>query len=553
MNIIHLLYMDNNPDEGFKNIKQIYENLTYFDQYGSSVIMLIIITIVLFVAISYCYTMINIQPVLDDWTNQRCKPQYLPIAGFITHPDGVTAAEYTSQNFTYCTQNILSSIAGNALQPLTFVTSSFQNILNNIKFALNAVRGMFDKIRGFFQSVTKELMGRILNIMVPLQQIIISFRDLIGKIQGTMTAGLFTLLGSYYTLQSLLGAIAQFIVIILIALAILVAVLWVLPFTWGFAAVNTGIFMAISIPMAIILTFFKNTLHINGLKGIPHIKCFDKNTYIIMNDGNSKKIKDIETGDILANNNMVTGKIVVETKGSVIYELDDIFVSDSHIIKYGDKWIPVSKHPNAKKCTYYTEPYLYCLNTTNKTITINEYIFTDWDEISDEDIINIQKNTNHMFNGKNDIHKFLDSGFVGNTEIKLNDGIIKQIKDIHVGDILENNVIVYGIVEINGKSLNGQYTYNLGNKLIQGGPNLTICDKNINISSTLNLIEIFDSYLDNQVNCKKPINKIENKLYHLLTNKKTFYVDNIQFYDYNASIDLFLDKSKGKLLSMKYV
>jgi hypothetical protein len=250
---------------------------------------------------------------------------------------------------------------------------------------------------------------------------------------------------------------------------------------------------------------------------------------------------------------MVTGKIVVETKGSVIYELDDIFVSDSHIIKYGDKWIPVSKHPNAKKCTYYTEPYLYCLNTTNKTITINEYIFTDWDEISDEDIINIQKNTNHMFNGKNDIHKFLDSGFVGNTEIKLNDGIIKQIKDIHVGDILENNVIVYGIVEIDGKSLNGQYTYNLGNKLIQGGPNLTICDKNINVSSTLNLIEIFDSYLDNQVNCKKPINKIENKLYHLLTNKKTFYVDNIQFYDYNASIDLFLDKSKGKLLSMKYV
>ena len=37
------------------------------------------------------------------------------------------------------------------------------------------------------------------------------------------------------------------------------------------------------------------------------------------------------------------------------------------------------------------------------------------------------------------------------------------------------------------------------------------------------------------------------------SNKKTFYVHNIRFYDYNASIDLFLDKSKGKLLSMKYV
>jgi hypothetical protein len=542
-----------NGNGGIENIKQMYDNLTYFDQYGSSVIMLIIITIVLFIAISYCYTMINIQPVLDDWPNQRCKPQYLPIAGFITHPEGVTATEYTSQNFTYCTQNILSGIAGDALKPLTFVTSSFQNVIANISNAINDVRGMFDKIRGFFQSVVQEIMGRLANIMVPLQEIIISFKDLIGKIQGALTTSLFTLLGSYYTLKSLLGAIAQFLITILIALAASIAIMWAVPFTWGFAAVNTGIFMAIAIPLAIMLSFLSNTLHINGLKSIPHVKCFDKNTRIAMNNGQSKKIKDIEVGDILTNNNMVTGKIMVETKGSIMYELDDIFVSDSHIIKYGDKWIPVSKHPNARKSTYYQEPYLYCLNTANKTIAINEYVFSDWDEINDEDIDNIKKNANHLFNERKDIHKYLDGGFVGNTEIKLKNGAEKQIKDICVGDVLENNENVYGIVEIDGRSLNGQYIYNLGNKIVEGGPNLNICDKNINVSTTLNLSEKSDNYLDNQINYKKSTNKIENKLYHLLTNKKTFCINNIRFYDYNASIDLFLDKSKGKLLSMKYV
>jgi hypothetical protein len=542
-----------NKNDGFTNLKSMYDNQTYFDQYGSSVIMLIILIFVLFCVISYCLIMVNAQPIIDDWPNQRCKPQIMPIAGLITHPDGVTASEYTAQNFTYCTQNILTSITGEALQPLTYVTSSFTAIANGISNALNSIRGMFDKIRGFFESISKEIMGRIMNIMAPLQEIIISFRDLIGKIQGTMTAGLFTALGSYYTLKSMLGAIAQFIIIILIAMAVIIVILWILPFTWGAAAAGTAVFLGISIPMAIILQFFNDKLHINGLKSIPHLKCFDKNTYITMNEGNSRKINDIQVGDILANNNMVTGKIMVETKGSIMYELDEIFVSDSHIVKYGDKWIPVSKHPNAKKCTFYQEPYLYCLNTTNKTIVINGYIFSDWDEINDEDIINIQKNTNHMFNEKNDIHKCLDGGFVGNTEIKLNDGIVKQIKDIRVGDILENNTSVYGIVEIDGRSLNSQYIFNLGNKIVQGGPNLTICDKNINVTSTLNLIENYDSYLDNQINCKKPLSKIENKLYHLLTNKKTFYVNNIRFYDYNASIDLFLDKSKGKLLSMKYV
>ena len=542
-----------NKNDGFENLKSMYDNQTYFDQYGSSVIMLIILIFVLFCVISYCLVMVNVQPIIDDWPNQRCKPQIMPIAGLITHPEGVTSSEYTAQNFTYCTQNILTSITGDMLQPLTYVTSLFGDIAQGISNAINDVRGMFDKIRTFFESISKEIMGRIMNIMAPLQQIIISFRDLIGKIEGSMTAGLFTALGSYYTLKSMLGAVAQFIIIILIAMAVVIVILWILPFTWGAAAAGTAVFLGISIPMAIILQFFNDKLHINGIKSIPHLKCFDKNTYITMNEGNSRKINDIQVGDILANNNMVTGKIMVETKGSIMYELDDIFVSDSHIVKYGDKWIPVSKHPNAKKCTFYQEPYLYCLNTTNKTIVINGYIFSDWDEINDEDIINIQKNTNHMFNEKNDIHKCLDGGFVGHTEIKLNDGIVKQIKDIRVGDILENNTSVYGIVEINGRSLNGQYIFNLGNKIVEGGPNLTICDKNINVTSTINLIENYDSYLDNQINCKKPTSKIENKLYHLLTNKKTFYVHNIRFYDYNASIDLFLDKSKGKLLSMKYV
>jgi hypothetical protein len=496
--------------------------------------------------------MINAQPIIDDWANQRCKPQYLPIAGFITHPEGISATEYTTQNFTYCTQNILSNITGAALQPLTFVTETIQNVVENIKNSLNSIRAMFDKIRTFFQSIAEELMGRLMNIMIPLQQIIISFKDLMGKIQGTMTAGLFTLLGSYYTLKSMMGSIAQMIVTILIGLAASIAVLWAVPFTWGVAAINTGIFLAIAIPMAIILAFMSDVLNIKALK-IPKVKCFDKNTSIVMNDGTEKIIQDISLGDILADNNIVTGKMIVETEGSIMYELDNIIVSNSHIVKYLDKWIPVSNHPNSKKCAYYQEPYLYCLNTSSKTIVINNHVFSDWDEITNEDINNIQQNSNHIFYEKTDIHKFIDSGFVGNTEIKLKNGNIKCIKDICVGDILENGEDVYGIVEIDGTNLVGQYVYYLGNKIIEGGPNLTICDSKINIWTTINLVEKIDNSLEKYSNYKKQKDKIDNKLYHLLTDKKTFSINQIKFYDYNATIDLFLDKTRGKLLSMKYV
>jgi hypothetical protein len=533
--------MDN---QGLQNITKMYEKLNYFDQYGGSVILFIIITIILILIISYCLIMINAQPIIDDWANQRCKPNIIPFAGLITHPEGVSASEYTSQNFNYCTQNILSSITGTAVEPLTFITNLLSSMAEKIKNDIQSVRAMFDKVRTMFQEVSQEIMGRVINITIPLQQIVISFKDLLAKIQGVMTAGLFTVLGSYYTLKSLLGAIAQFIITILIALAVIIVILWIIPFTWGAAAVNTVIFVALAIPMALILAFMVDVLHVQTNLSIPRIKCFDKNTEITMNDGSIKKISEIKTGDILLDDNEVTACIKVETKGSKLYNLDDIVVSNSHIVKYLGKWIPISKHPDAIKYAYYTEPYLYCLNTSNKTIQIGKYTFTDWDEIYDNDIDEIVVNPFIPINNLNEIHCKIDSGFKGDTKIKLNDGTLIDIKDINVGNILENGEEVYGIVEINGKNVLEQFEYNLGKDLvIEGTSNLLICDKKINHVSTLTINK----------NNKKLLNNKHDKLYHLLTSKDSFYIGNIRFYDYNASIDILLEKSKGKILSMKYV
>lgn len=516
MNIIHLLYMDNKLD----NIKKMYEKINYFDQYGGSVILFIIITIVVIVVMSYFHVMINIQPIINDWPNQRCKPNIIPIAGLITHPEDMSAGDYTLQNFNYCTQAILSNITGGAVQPLTFVTNMLTSVANSIQEAIQSIRSMFDKIRTLFQEISQEIMGRIMNVMIPLQQIIISFRDLIGKVQGSMTAALFTLLGSYYTLQSLMGAIAEFIIIILITLAAMIAIFWILPFTWGFAISNTIIFIAIAIPMAIILAFMVDVLQVNPSLGIPTVKCFDKNTLITMNDGTNKKIIDINVGDILSNNNVVTAKIKVAKEGSTMYSLNNVIVSDSHIIKYNNKWIPVSQHPSAIKYESYNEKYIYCLNTTEKVIEINGIIFTDWDEIYGDNLNKIVNNEIIQIVNKNYIHKYLDYGFTPSTKICLQNNVCIDINKVKINDILENGEKVYGIVEIDGSTLIGQFKYNLGeNNFVEGyAPNLT-----------------FD---------KVKLENKKQKLYHLLTNKKTFKINNIIIPDYNGAIDRFLETNK---------
>ena len=513
MNIIHLLYMDDN----INNIKKMYDKLTYFDQYGGSFILFIIITLVVLILVSYFMTMSNIQPIIDDWPNQRCNPKILPFAGFITHPEGISATEYTLQNFNYCTQNILSGITGEALQPITYLTNSMLHVTNNIQNSIQNIRSMFDKVRTSMQSVSEEIMGRIMNITIPLFQIIISFKDLIAKIQGTMTSGLFTLLGSYYALKSLMGSIAQFLISILVSLAIMIAAFWVVPFTWGAAIANTAIFVAISIPLAIMLAFMVDTLKINTTYKIPKLKCFDKNTLIKLHDGSFIKINDIQLGDILSNNNVVTAKIKVTSEDSIMYSLNNVIVSNSHVVKYNDKWIRVSNHPEAIKLEQYDEEFLYCLNTTNKIIEINDIIFTDWDELYDNNLHKIIHNEFIPIINQTFIHKFLDYGFANSSKISLRNGCLLDIDRVKINDILQNGEKVYGIVEIDGSSIVEQFRYNLGeNRIVEGyAPNLNTKFERINIK--------------------------HKKLYNILTDKGTFNIENLTIKDYNDAIDRFLD------------
>jgi len=557
-------------DKGPKlnNLKKMYENLTYFDQYGFSLILFIIITILLMIFFGSCVALANIQPIKQDWANQRCKPYIIPIAGFINKPDNMSFNDFTSQNFNYCTQNILKGITGFAVEPLTFVTKNITKLVNYIKEAINDIRALTNRTRNFFITVVEEIMSRLLNVIIPLQQIIIKFKDFAGKVQGTMTAGLLTTIGAYITFKSLLGVIVKFIVTILITMVAMIAVFWLFPFTWGTAIAGTAVFVAVSIPFALLLTFMTKVLGISTgisipkLKKVPKLKCFDKNTRIKMNNGTYKTIHELQVGEKNAGNYLITAKILVETNGSVMYNLNDVIVSDSHLVKYNNKWMRVDEHPHAVKIEEYDEPYLYCINTENKLIEINGNVFTDWDEIYDDELEKIKnvKIKNVMFNSNKtlnysmddlnvnnlDIHRYLDGGFDKNTKIILKNGVIKNIKNISIGDVLENGERVYGCVEIDGANLLEQATYNLAkNRYVIGGSNLNICDKSLGFTSTLELDKKYKKF---KLHCES-----SDKLYHLLTDTQSFFINGVKFYDYNSCIDLFLEKYRGKLLSMKYV
>ena len=268
-------------------LKFLYKNKIH-DDYVYDMLWTVLIIFLYCCAYAYLKIRANAQVISNNWIQYRCNPAYMPFAGMIMQPNDAFGDQikYANINFEYCTQKVLKGISSGFINPIYYMQSIATSILHGIVKTLNDMRTLINNIRNAVSSVMADVMGRILNVMQPVVMMIISARDMMGKIQGIMTAALYTLYGTYATILSGLRSIFEIIVIILIAMAAAIVALWIAvgiaaafgPFgvvpmmiSTAAATVLTGIFIGIAIPMGIIAHFLAETVHISGLSGIPSL------------------------------------------------------------------------------------------------------------------------------------------------------------------------------------------------------------------------------------------------------------------------------------------
>jgi hypothetical protein len=533
--------MNNTNTNIFSIINKLYNKIGFLEKYGGSLWMTIILILVFFVAISYYYIYNNLQPIKADWAKQRCNPTVMPFAGLINPPDPkkMSAFDFTAQNFTGCIQNILSDIAGTFLAPFYYLVNSITKVLDGLNASLQGIRGVLSTIRDSVGNVSDEIMGKVLNIMIPLQQIVIKIKDTINKTQGVMLAGIYMLIGTYQTLTASFGAIIQIITTILMSIASIMMILFFIPFGLGipFAIPLLVIFIMVLVPgiMVYIIQVMVLKKWVNPLPGIP--SCFIGDTDLTLNDGSKIKIKDIDVGMVLQNNNIVTAKMKLANIDETVYCLNGIYCTGEHVLKYNNSWIKMKEHPQSITTDLHDE-YLYCINTSKKVIHIENEIFGDWDELDNDQIDELKQKCNKYLPKQfelHDIHKCLDGGFVATTKIELQDGHNVNICDIEVNNILRFGERVTGIVKIKADDLETKQFILGKQNNIRGGPNLHICDSDLGMKSTL------DTYGE-KVKC--------DYVYHIITNKRTFHVNGIKFYDYNSCIDKYLELENHKLVKV---
>jgi hypothetical protein len=183
--------------------------------------------------------------------------------------------------------------------------------------------------------------------------------------------------------------------------------------------------------------------------GTVRFLCFDPETQIqTAFPHKTIAIKNVELGMHLKNGSIVTSFYKLSGKGVQMFLINGVKVSGNHKIKYKNSFIPVNKHPFAKPTTECE--YLACINTTTNRIYTRLNEFLDFSELNNLDFQKFKRqyvgalyNSSDKFDSK---YKHFYTGVSMNTRIPLKNNTIKKISDIDVGDILDNNDKVVGIV-----------------------------------------------------------------------------------------------------------
>lgn len=262
----------------------------------------------------------SVLEIRENWPLYRCNPPYWIFS------------ENISEDFTYCVQNTQMNMMGYLLQPLNYMITSLTSVGGKFNDAINNIRVMFSSIRNFVSEIIQNVFGVFLNLIIEFQKIIISIKDMVGKMIGIVVTIMYVLDGSIKTMNSA----------------------WSGPPGQLVKALGS---------------------------------CFHHDTEITLANGKHYKMENAPLGAELKGGGKIFAVLKVDNpKKEPLYKIkgkqQDIYVTGEHYVfdKTNKKWIQVKDYKNAEIQEDFIPEYFSCLITTNRRIKIGDELFWDWED-----------------------------------------------------------------------------------------------------------------------------------------------------------------------------
>ena len=262
----------------------------------------------------------SVLEIKENWPKYRCNPPYWIFS------------ENISEDFTYCVQNTQMNMMGYLLQPINYMISSLTSVGGQFNEAINNIRIMFSSIRNFVSNIIESVFGVFLNMIVEFQKIIISIKDMVGKMIGIVVTIMYVLDGSVKTMNSA----------------------WSGPPGQLVKAIGS---------------------------------CFHPETEITLANGKHYKMENAPLGEELQDGGKIFAVLKIDNpKKEPLYKIEgkeqDIFVTGEHFVfdKTNNNWTKVKHYKNAKIQSDFIPEYFSCLITTNRRIQLDDELFWDWED-----------------------------------------------------------------------------------------------------------------------------------------------------------------------------
>lgn len=353
--------------------------------FNNALFVLIFIIIAAFILTYGASKIFDVRHVKNNWAEERCSPLIMPFASIFGYN--------TKENFEFCMGKIFNTHSMPFFGSIGQMFSHFTGLLTMIFDSISTLRNIIASLGGGINVVFQEFTERISNFFFKLRVSAIHIKTLMGR----MYAILFSVM--YMGLSGITG-----------------------------------------------VTSFTNTFLFSFL----NVFCFPGNTLIHIEGHGLTPIKEVKIGDIIfPSKSKVTAVFRFFSKGQPMVKLGNVIVSTNHYIMYLGHPIKAGDHPDAIKISNWnSNEQLYCLNTHDNRILIDNFNFLDYDETSegDKDTMNyIEERINSKATHKEYKFKEYCPGISEETIVKTTNGN-KKAKDIQIGDKLVTGGEVIGLI-----------------------------------------------------------------------------------------------------------
>jgi len=355
---------------------------------------LVIVTLALLIGLGVAYSGGRRAEIMANWATYRTDPLLLFMAPFFKpDADPRSRFQFATDNYSEVVKIFMDKVIAVALTPVYQIFGVLSSSLGTAAGGLGAIKALLGKMFGGFQAMVDVFMRRFGSVGNALTN---TFRQLLQSLQhvwATAVASLYTGLSTVYAMMNTMRLMITIVITILIVLAVMMFffffALWpLLPLIILGGVMVGGVTEKLGLPN-------------DGSGAISSLACFAPSTRIVMEDGSDIALSDVRLADRLEGKGVVEGILWFEEDGSsrsssrssscsslpLLYSLDGVLVTGSHIVWEGDVPLLVQDHKDAKP--HSVANTVLCLLTSHRRIPVlsNRGVrqYADWEELDDDD------------------------------------------------------------------------------------------------------------------------------------------------------------------------